>query len=74
MTFTTDGTCVVKMECSDEEISAVLAESSAKMFAEVGEGNGDRCSPPSLGNETPPSSREASYLEEDLRFRSTCKR
>ena len=27
MTFTTDGTCVVKKEYSDEEISAVLAES-----------------------------------------------
>ena len=27
MTFTTDGTCVVKKQCSDEEISAVLAES-----------------------------------------------
>ena len=27
MTFITDGTCVVKMEYSDEEISTVLAES-----------------------------------------------
>ena len=27
MTFTTDGTCMVKMEHSGEEISAVLAES-----------------------------------------------
>ena len=27
MAFTTDGTCVVKMEYSDEEISAVTAES-----------------------------------------------
>ena len=27
MMFTTDGTCVIKMEYSDEEISAVLAES-----------------------------------------------
>ena len=27
MTFTTDGNCVIKMEASDEEISAVLAES-----------------------------------------------
>ena len=27
LTFTTDGTCVIKMAYSDEEISAVLAES-----------------------------------------------
>ena len=27
MTFLNDGTCVIKMECSEEEISAALAES-----------------------------------------------
>ena len=30
ITFTNDGTCVSKMECSEEEISAVLAKSEQK--------------------------------------------
>ena len=40
--FTTDGNCVIKMAYSDEEISAVLAESRQArkhIYAEVGQGN-----------------------------------
>ena len=72
MTFTTDGPCMVKMEYSDEETSAVLNEArqERKRLRKLGNVMKTVAAYRLKGIETLPSYGKAGYLEEDLRLRS----